>query len=156
MKFRRNDTGEVIDTKTDIPDELLIKKGLKRYVLSNQGIPDTDTLLYDEVFEDDFNYSETKYFHYHVNTFEENKEEKIKSLRSYVKPKFPTFEEQLTALIGDTYDSEKKNAIKKSVKNWNKYIDNFKKDIDKCSTQEELDAIEFRLPEDIALDEVNL
>lgn len=151
MRFRKED-GTIINTKTDIPDNLLIKKGLKRYVLDIQSVPDTEQLPEEEISEDDYNYSVTQFEHYHVNTFEENKTEKIISLRNYVKPKFPSFEEQLTALIGETYDKIKEDKIKQDVKNWNKYIDDFKSDIEDCATQEELDAIEYRLPEDIEED----
>lgn len=137
---------KVISTD-EIPDWLLAKKTfLLPYeleiinVVKGEEPPKKAGL---EVFEDKV--IETK-----INwlpTFEEKKAFKLKSLNSYLSPKFPAEYKQRNVGLG-VYTGDKALEIVNEVKKWRDYFNDFEAQILACTTEAELDAIDFRTEED--------
>lgn len=96
----------------------------------------------------------TQQYNIITKTVEQLKEDKIKQLGQYVKPKFPTIEQQLNAQSKKppkSYDTEKVDKILDDSKFWKDYHDDREIEILALLTEQEVLDFEFRTQEDIDL-----
>lgn len=86
-----------------------------------------------------------------TKTVEELKEQKIKQLDSYVKPKFPTIQQQLNAQSKKppkSYKTEKIDKILDDTKFWKDWFDDKEIEILALETEQEILDFDILTPED--------
>jgi len=140
----------IINTKTDIPDELMAKKD---FLLPVEK--ETITFYNDEepekeagTFVEKNKVRVVKHNKLIRETLESVKEENIKRMKSYVQRKFPINYRQRNASIG-VYDASENDRIINEVKKWDKYVDDNKVKINGYKTIKGVNDYDYRTEEDI-------
>jgi hypothetical protein len=144
----------VIHTVNRITDDLLAKKDfLLKVEITEENIPEGSEPK-EKAFEgeQDGVWRIHKVRYYHVNTLEEEKEQKLKSLNTYLAPKFPAEYKQRNVGLG-VYTGEKADDVVAEVNKWRDYFNDFETQILACETKDAVQAIDFRTEEDKKLDE---
>lgn len=139
---------KIINTRKEIPEFMWKKKGLLPVIIETIEIEEGQQPLKEKgLYIEKNRVLDLRVMFYHINTLEEVKEKKIKSMRNYLSSKFPATHKQLNSALG-IYDDIESNEIKNNIIKWRNYFNNFEEQILACEDIESVNKINYITEED--------
>lgn len=137
--------GKIIETETDISEELMIKKTFLLPVETKVcNYEDTETPEQEEgIYVEEDKVIEVINEFYHVETLSEAKLRRKEKLRLTIEPLFPVWFKQNNAIMG-LYSEEENQSIKDEVSKWLDYINTKEKEIDKLTSIKKVNEFEIK------------